>query len=188
MGMIRTFVALEIRNETIIDKLDEIARGIAAVPGKIKAVERENLHVTLKFLGDVEEVSARDIARFVHQKVNPKLFPSGPTTIEIMGIGTFGFKVFFANIGMGVELVNDAYREIEDGLANFFNIPREPKVFHAHITLARVKAIPGRSRGQLKTLLSNYENYTFGETLVDSVVLKKSQLTPRGPIYSNVEF
>ena len=188
MGMIRTFIALELRNEEVIDKLDEAARAVAAIPGKIKAVERENLHVTLKFLGDIEETTATEIARFLHDKVTPKIFPGGPTTIELMGVGTFGLKIIFANIGVGVELVSDAFREVEDGLANFFNIPREPKAFHAHITLARVKMVPGTSRGKLKSFLSSYENVTFGESLVDSVVLKKSQLTPRGPIYSNVEF
>jgi 2'-5' RNA ligase len=188
MGIIRTFIALELRNEEVIDKLFEAARTVAKIPGKVRAVERENLHVTIKFLGDIEEGTAQEIARFLHDKITPKIFPNGPETIELMGVGTFGLKIIFANIGVGVELVNNVFREVEDGLANFFNIPRESKPFSSHITLARVKMVPGTSRGKLKSFLSEHENENFGETVVDSVVLKKSQLTPRGPIYSDVEF
>lgn len=187
MTKIRTFIALELRNEEVINKLEQMAATIAKLGG-IKGVERENLHVTIKFLGDVEEETAKKIARFLHEKVNPVVFLHGGSPIEIVGVGTFRLNIIFANIGMGVELVTKAFREVDDGLAKNFKIPREQKAYHPHITLARVKTLQGPAMSSLKTLLSENENTSFGESKVDGVVLKKSQLTPKGPIYADVTF
>ncbi|OLS15653.1 MAG: 2'-5' RNA ligase [Promethearchaeota archaeon CR_4] len=187
MTKIRAFIALELRNEEVVNKLEQMAVTIAKLGG-IKAVERENLHVTLKFLGDIEEETAKKIARFLHEKINPVLFPHGGSPIEVVGVGTFRLNIIFANIGMGVELVTKAFRDVEDGLVKNFAIPREQKAYHPHITLARVKNLPGPATSRLKTLLSEKENMSFGESKVDGVVLKKSQLTPKGPIYFDVTF
>ncbi len=187
MVKIRTFIALELRNEEVINKLDQMATAIAKLGG-IKAVERENLHITIKFLGDTEEETAKKIARFLHEKVNPLVFPDGGSTIEIIGVGSFKLSTIFANVGMGVELVTKAFREVEEGLAKNFKIPREQRAYTPHITLARVKNLQGQAAGRLKTLIHENENTNFGESKVDGVVLKKSQLTPKGPIYSDVTY
>jgi len=185
MAKIRTFIALELRNAEVLNKLDQMAKTIAKLGG-IKAVERENLHITIKFLGDIEEETAKQIARYLHEKVNPVVFPTGGSNIEIIGLGSFKLNTVFANVGLGVDLVTKAFREVEEGLAKNFNIPREQRTFTPHITLARVKHLQGTVAARLKALIHENENTSFGESLVDGVVLKKSQLTPKGPIYSNV--
>ncbi len=185
MAKIRTFIALELRNEEVINKLDQMASTIAQLGG-IKAVERENLHITIKFLGDTEEETAIKIARFLHEKVNPVVFPSGGSNIEVVGVGSFKLNTIFANIGMGVELVTKAFRAIDDGLSKNFKIPRETRAYTPHITLARVKNL--QAGASLKTLINKNENTSFGESKVDGVVLKKSQLTPKGPIYTDVTY
>ncbi len=187
MAMIRTFIALELRNDEVVDKLDQMAMNIAKLGG-IKAVERENLHITIKFLGDTEEETATKIARFLHEKVNPVVFPTGGSNIEVIGVGSFKLNTIFSNVGMGVDLVTKAFREVEEGLAKYFKIPREKREYIPHITLARVKNLQGQAANRLRTLINENANTTFGESKVDGVVLKKSQLTPNGPIYSDVHF
>jgi 2'-5' RNA ligase len=187
MAKIRTFIALELRNEEVINKLDQMAATIAQLGG-IKAVERENLHITIKFLGDTEEETAKKIARFLHEKVNPVVFPSGGSNVEVVGVGAFKLNTIFANVGMGVDLVTKAFRAVEDGLSKNFKIPRETRAYTPHITLARVKGLQGQAATHLKTLINQNENTSFGESKVDGVVLKKSQLTPKGPIYTDVTY
>ncbi len=187
MEKIRTFIALELRNEEVVIKLDQMATTFAKLGG-IKAVERENLHVTIKFLGDTDEETAKKIARFLHEKVNPVVFPEGGSKIEIIGLGSFKLNTIFANVGMGVELITKAFREVEEGLAKYFKIPREKREYTPHITLARVKNLQGQAANRLRSLINENANTNFGESKVDGVVLKKSQLTPKGPIYSDVTY
>ncbi|MGB9704174.1 MAG: 2'-5' RNA ligase family protein, partial [Pyrobaculum sp.] len=61
---------------------------------------------------------------------------------------------------------------------------REDREFTPHLTIGRVKS--GRNIDKLRELLGRYRGVEFGVVTVDKVKLKKSTLTPRGPIYSDL--
>jgi 2'-5' RNA ligase len=161
-----------------IDPSDRLRRVLAELTGMgraLAAVDPARLHVTLKFLGDVEttmipqvEAAAAEVAR-THQ----------PFVMSVVGLGVFPHAARPSVVWAGLEEA-DKLVEIAtdlDGRLAACGLAREERPFVPHLTLARVKARPPET---LRTLLDRHSATVFGTAPVDRIELMRSQLGPNG--------
>ena len=165
----RLFVAIEVEpNEKIRKTLLE-TKNLG-----LRSVAEENLHINLKFLGEIEEGKIDEIKKALDSAQG-----FGNFEIELKGIGAFPNSNFIRVVWIGV--TSDKLRALAkliDGELSKVGFNKE-KSYTPHVTLARVtKRVEG-----VKTLLC--EEY-FGKQVVKEVHLIKSELSPKGPKYEKI--
>ncbi len=173
--MIRTFVAVELpeRFTPEIEKIDSSLN----MPG-VKLVEPKNVHITLKFLGEINESDVEPVALAL-SKVDCQAFEA-----HIKGIGVFPKLAYIKVIWLGAEGNFEAlHTEVERVLAPF-RFEKDHN-FSPHATLARVKQL--RDKVSLFENLKKLENVDLGTIKVESFSLKKSTLRPQGPVYETLK-
>ncbi|NYZ78676.1 RNA 2',3'-cyclic phosphodiesterase [Candidatus Micrarchaeota archaeon] len=170
----RTFIAIE-TSEELREKMAELQKQLA-IEG-VKPVEKENLHLTLHFLGEIDEVMKDKVIKGM-DKLNCKKFEM---SCEV--VGAFPSKNYIRVIWVGAEAPE--LKQIYDQLGTeFARLGFKQEQFSPHITLARVKFL--KDKEKLTEFLEENEQVELGDCKVDGVFLKKSTLTPKGPIYENV--
>ncbi len=172
----RLFIAVEV-DDRIRESLKPLLSALGKYSG-VKAVEPENVHVTLQFLGEVPETRA-DI---ISERLERVASNFRPFNAKVEGIGFFPgrqkIRVVWAGVKSDelVKLANAVRAEMKK--LGF----REDKDFVAHATLARIKKPVNPEK-----LLKELESFDVsGEWTVKDFRLKQSKLTPKGPIYSDV--
>ena len=154
---------------------------LSSLGGDLKPVERENIHLTLKFLGNVSASKLEEIRSALEQVVFP------PFSLEIRGAGAFPnlkrMNIVWIGIGEGWSQVELIYEQTEK-LLHQLGFSRETRAFSPHITVARVRS--GRKRDEIAAFLSNLTDESFGTFTVENVRLKQSILSPSGPRYSTL--
>jgi 2'-5' RNA ligase len=199
MSKIRSFFAVELKSQQILDEIEKYQRELQKSIGPLKLVNRSLLHITLRFLGNIDIETAKKLYFFVESEINSKSFYQTNEKFGILkGVGDFNKRVFFIQIHGVKELLKEIYKKINEKTKSFPEIKQESKPFNPHLTIARSKRNSrDRSRqnqitnsGQMSytQLKSQYKEFEFGKWKIEKVVLKKSVLTPTGPIYSNLEF
>ncbi len=151
---------------------------------KVKWVEAENLHFTLKFLGAtpaerverlIEVAESVSIAHQAHQ-------------IELSGVGAFPnpqrARVVWIGCGEGAEQLTALADDLEAALVAQKLAEKEKRGFSAHLTIGRVKA--PHSLDRLAPLIEAEADTAIGSMACDHFSLLKSDLTPQGPIYTTV--
>ena len=107
--------------------------------------------------------------------------------MEFKGVGTFpnirNPRVIWVGIEKGASELSEIYGQLEPKLRKIGLIP-DKKGFSPHLTIARVRS--GRNRSELVNILGDLKLYDFGVMRADILRLKKSTLTPTGPIYSTI--
>jgi 2'-5' RNA ligase len=180
MEVIRAFLALDLPSD-IKARLMELESAVNMSGADVKLVENENLHVTLKFLGDINP----EMIEKVYDVMNAIKEPS--FVIEVKGSGVFPNqkmpRVLWAGVAEGSVKVTSIFRQLESGLTKL-GCPAE-RNFTPHITVGRVRSL--RNRDRLLQVLANFNAQSFGETRIDRIVLKKSVLSSAGPTYTNVK-
>ncbi len=178
---VRCFVAVEIGDDPTLDALQTAQRRLEATGADLKCVERENIHVTLRFLGDVREGRVGEISGLV----------SGmgfePFRAEVRGVGVFPNlkrpRVVWVGTTEGAIELQQIHGELEERLGGVgFTPDRRP--WEPHITICRVRS--GRNRERLQSEVMALADEPFGGFEVCSIQLKKSILTSRGPIYTTL--
>ena len=153
-------------DENIKDKIFSLYSNLDIKGAKL--VEKENLHITLRFFGDSNEIE-------IIKKL--KMIKMNAFEIEIHDIGAFPNERFIRVLWVGVHS-KEIYELIEK-INNIFGKER----FEPHITIARIKT----SSHLLSEFIKKNKNVEIGKMVVRKIVLKKSTLTPTGPIYENIE-
>ncbi|MEM0360166.1 MAG: RNA 2',3'-cyclic phosphodiesterase [Candidatus Diapherotrites archaeon] len=169
---IRVFIAVNLPEKT----KDRIASELLSwLPSEgIKAVERENLHITMKFLGYLGEKALEETIKKLEFAKKTKKFE-----IELKGIGHFHKRVLWLGIGKGARELSELGYKIDDALGL-----RDEK-FHPHITLARNKWMKG---ADFEKTIAGLEKKNFCEAIkAESLDVMQSVLTPQGPKYSLLE-
>ncbi|MEM4389339.1 MAG: RNA 2',3'-cyclic phosphodiesterase [Candidatus Micrarchaeia archaeon] len=169
----RLFVAAELSDE-ILNALSQVQ---ASLPREgLVFVKKENQHLTLKFLGEVGEDRLPALKAALESCRRP------PFTVSVKGVGAFPNEKFVRVVWAGVHSAELAALAacIDNALAPL-GFSREERPFAGHITLARVKAKTDVSR-----FLARFRDFDFGSCRIDRFVLKRSTLTPKGPIYEDV--
>ncbi len=178
---IRCFVAVECGGDEVAAKFNEVRRMLKATRADVKLVEPENIHLTLKFLGEIEP----SLVEQVSQVVKETSFQ--PFDARLEGVGVFPNlrrpRVVWAGITDGVPQRMEVWKDVDTKISGL-GVEREGGRFSPHITVGRVRS--GRNRDRLVEEISALSDYVFGDLQVDRIVLKKSVLTPRGPIYTTL--
>jgi 2'-5' RNA ligase len=179
---IRSFFAFDIEDNRIVRRISEVQGMLNNTGADLKPISTQNMHLTIKFLGDIP-VSMVDAIYEEMKKIRFSSFK-----IEIRGLGAFPKlnypRIIWAGIKRGSELLEDIFSQLEYRLMSL-GFKKEYKGFSPHLTIARVRT--GRNKARLVNLIMELEDYEFGIANADYLRLKKSDLTPRGPIYTNLK-
>ncbi len=179
---VRSFIAFDINNDEVLKRLADAQEKLVKSGADLKLVEPRNIHITMRFLGNIQQNSVDKI----HGEMEQIAF--SPFAVEIRGIGVFPTlkyaRVVWAGIQKGADQLRDVFDQLEPRLRKLGFKP-DPKGFSPHITIARVRT--GRSKGELVRCVNELVNYEFGVLKADCLKLKKSVLTPKGPIYSTLK-
>jgi RNA 2',3'-cyclic 3'-phosphodiesterase len=148
----------------------------------IKLVEMENLHFTVKFLGDVPDSVLDEVDRRVRPLSLPRM------EVDVRGIGAFpddrSPRVVWAGVSYeDLDVVSKSAQTVIDALRGVGE--NDEREYHPHITLARVRS-PTNIEA-LVALLGAYASKDFGRTPIMMLKLKSSTLTPRGPAYRDIK-
>jgi len=180
-GHIRGFVSIDLVDEKILSQVESIMSSLSSLGGDLKPVERENIHLTLKFLGNVSASRVEEVKAALAQVTFP------PFSLEIKGAGAFPnlkrMNVIWVGVGEGWSQVELIFEQTER-LLHQLGFSRETRPFSPHITVARVKW--GRKRDEMAAFLGHLTEESFGTFPVESVRLKQSVLSPSGPKYSTL--
>ncbi|MHA1490892.1 MAG: RNA 2',3'-cyclic phosphodiesterase [Promethearchaeota archaeon] len=190
--MIRSFIALELNDEETIEKIKSFSERLKKNQAKIKIVEPQNLHLTLKFLGKIHESLAPEIYKILKEEINEKLLQGKTFEYRLKGVGQFNkFSVIWVRLRGNLQFLQDIKDSIENLLKEKLNIEKDKRTeFKAHLTIGRLRKnrINYETFNTLKKIISENKNLEFGKFDISEIKLKKSVLTPQGPIYSDLVF
>jgi len=176
---IRSFVAFDIDSKQVLNRLCEAQSNLLRSGADLNLVEPRNIHITLRFLGDITPSMVDKIGQEM-QNITFKSFD-----VEIKGVGVFPnlryAKVIWAGIQEGEEELGEIFGQLEPRL-RLLGFAPDTKGFSPHLTIARVRS--GRNKSELTTSVTEMNAFEFGKVKAESLRLKKSVLTPQGPIYS----
>jgi len=178
-GLMRLFIACEIP-EKIKENLEYFQGRLKNKEDKIKWVEKDNLHLTMKFIGESDENSVEKIK----QSLSSVKFRA--LLISVSDFGVFPPNGHIRVIWMGLSpanQINDLREKIESALG-FLGVGREVH-FQPHITLGRAKYIEDREAfiKKVSEIKKGFESEPFK---IDRFILKKSVLTPKVPVYTDL--
>ena len=171
----RLFVAVDI-SEDVKKKIIDVQKQLEDRENRIKFVESENLHFTLKFLGEVKE---KDVD-FVCKQAGSVCAEFKPFKIQVSGVGYFGSSSYIRVIWAGViseQLVKLAGK-LNEKLAS---IRDEDFEYKPHLTIGRASFIGNKEK--LLEKIDKLKDVNFGEVDVKEVILKESKLSSKGPAY-----
>jgi 2'-5' RNA ligase len=179
-NQLRTFIAVEI-DRAIRARAGELIALLRGAAADVKWVEPENLHVTLKFLGDVHQRDILAVCRAVEQGAAEL----APFELEVRGAGAFPNAARPRTVWLGAEagaeqmvLLHD---RVEAALAEL-GFREEHRRFQTHLTIGRVRGV-GPGIAELGKLLQQHADFLAGRVNVQEVTVFASTLTAIGPIY-----
>ena len=180
---IRTFIALELP-PAVISLLHKVQQDLKRMNIWARWVRPENIHITLKFLGDInpgdiDKIGAAMTAAAIE-------FP--PVTLTVRGIGVFpGIKrprVIWVGLGGDIRSLLSLQSRLEQELAGA-GFPKDKRSFKAHLTLGRIKQAVNPAT--IRQMITDYAGLSSDEFTFNQVVLVKSDLKPTGAVYSKLK-
>ena len=182
MESIRSFLAFDIDNEIVMKRL-VVAQGLLLKTGAdLKTVEPQNIHITVRFLGNVSEQTIEKIF------LEMQKLQFSPFDVKIQGVGAFPDvrypRVVWAGITQGANDLRQIFSQLEPHLQALGFAP-DPKGFSPHLTIARVRS--GRNKAELAKFINDNSDFDFGVVHAKCFRLKRSELRPNGPIYSTLK-
>jgi len=185
MSLIRTFVAVEIPHEI----QQNIQKGTAnlrrEIDGLMRWVPAENMHLTLKFLGDVSPSNME----FLIQMLRNEADNVNGFTMHLAGLGSFPSlkrpRVLY--IGMQAPAGLEALQRGIESASRRLGYESEERPFSPHLTLGRVKQnVTAADQLKIRRLIEGTQVDVLGTARVDSVHLFKSELKPTGSVYTRL--
>ncbi|MEO0076828.1 MAG: RNA 2',3'-cyclic phosphodiesterase [candidate division WOR-3 bacterium] len=176
---IRAFIAVEIPQKVRTEICQLIDR-FAQTGQSVKWVKPENLHITLLFLGDIDQ-------NFLQQSIEQLTGIAKSEKGFKMSLKNFGAfpsqrmpRVVWIGVDQGAQALIDLQAKIEAAFTTIGYKPEERK-FHPHLTIGRVRE---RMSNAEQVFNTRYQSEVF---TINSLVLFKSTLTPQGPIYEKIK-
>ena len=172
----RVFVAIEIENKEIVESIEKFQNEMQI---DAKPVKSRNFHFTLQFIGEISEEMNQNIIKTL-QKIEFSNFD-----VFLKGVGVFPKAKFPRIIWIGTDehggnSLIELAQKVKKALKPLGFSPDKP--FKPHITVFRIK----KKIGDISEELENKKMINFGIQKISSIKLKKSELTPNGPIYSDL--
>ncbi|APW97176.1 2'-5' RNA ligase [Halobiforma lacisalsi AJ5] len=174
-----------------VDLPDELADPVADLQAEfddasgLSFTDPEQAHVTLKFLGDVDEDRLPDLQRELAAAVEDAGID--PFTARFGGLGVFPTLEYISVLWLGAETGGNELTALHEAIeerTTAMGFDEEDHEFTPHVTLARMEHAGGK---ELVQDLVRERDPTVGETTVEEVRLTESTLTDEGPVYSTVE-
>jgi len=192
MSSIRSFIAMELEDPETINAIQNFYPRLLQNQQNLKTVKPENLHMTVKFLGNIPESLAPKIFNILKEDVNESLFQGKTMEYRLKGVGQFNkYSVIWIKLIGNVQFLQNVKDTIENTLNEKLNIEKDKRTkFKPHLTIGRLKKnkVNYKTFESFKNLLQNNKDLDFGAFKVNQVKLKKSVLTPKGPIYSDLVY
>jgi RNA 2',3'-cyclic 3'-phosphodiesterase len=183
---VRTFIAIELPDQ-VKQGLGQLQATLKAVhPDSAKWVDPYSIHLTLKFLGNVEVGKIDAISQAILETAQS----FDGFQLHISGLGAFPnlrrVQVVWVGIEGNVERLQALQKHLDSNLTQLGYLP-EKRAFVPHLTLARVRDnTSSEDRLAIGDLISRTKNSSVFDVEVNSLSLMRSQLTPRGAIYSRL--
>ncbi|MEK6303119.1 MAG: RNA 2',3'-cyclic phosphodiesterase [Acidobacteriota bacterium] len=178
-GSIRTFICIEVP-ESVKERIGRLQQTLARHDAKISWVKPSNIHLTLKFLGDVAAARIPAVCSAVERAARL----SGAFEIEVGGAGCFPSAkspgVFWVGLTAVPDLLSQLHVLIEEELASE-DFPREARRFSPHLTIGRVRLPKNANQVAEALIATDFEPETFRAT---EVIVMRSELKPTGSIYT----
>jgi 2'-5' RNA ligase len=179
MTSIRSFIAIETPPDVKAD-IAKVQEGLRAAKADVRWESIEKFHITLKFLGNVEEPRLNSLA----DRLQEALGTFTAFNMTYQGVGCFPNQHHPRIIWIGAENEDGSLTKIQETteeVAEEMGFQREERQFHPHITIGRVKGPKN-----LKALVSELGNASFNAhaAIIKDVLLMKSDLKPTGSVYS----
>lgn len=174
----RLFVAVNLPSE-IRDRLAAAQNRLRIAQADVSWVRAENIHVTVKFLGETEEKRLGRIRPALAEVARA----AAPFSIQVAGLGSFGGRVprvVWVGVAEGANPLVRLAGEIEAALARV-GFPKERRAFTPHLTLGRVRS--PRNAESLLAGLQHAKGEEFGTTMTTQFELMQSELHPTGSVY-----
>jgi 2'-5' RNA ligase len=179
----RVFIAIDIDKQIrkgLGNLQDELRSKVDIRRSDVKWVRPEAIHLTLKFLGEINDQQAVDVCNVTKEVASRhKSFE-----LDIETVGYFGgrsARVLWVGVGQNSENLLQLQSDLEEQLA-LAGWPREARKFSGHLTLCRVRN--SKAGVKLAQMTEEYKDFKLGTISADSVSVYQSQLTPTGPIYT----
>jgi RNA 2',3'-cyclic 3'-phosphodiesterase len=175
----RVFIAIDVPDE-VRRALGEVQRALRPLTNTARWVAPETIHITLRFLGEVQEKRLEDIDMALTG------LTWKPFTITVRGVGFFpgtrSPRVFWA--GMEAPTMQSLAEQLDTRMERL-GFEKEKRAFRPHITLARAKNT--RIDSSLVLAAAKYEEHDFGSFGVDRLYLFQSTLKPSGAVYEKLK-
>jgi 2'-5' RNA ligase len=179
---IRSFIAIELP-QAVVSLLAKVQQDLSSLRLKAGWVRPQNIHLTLKFLGNIKTDDIEKIGGAM--KAAAQDFE--PFTLTAGGIGFFpGIKrprVIWVGVGGQTSQLFALQRNLEDRLAAL-DFPKEKRSFKGHLTLGRFRE--GPAPDAIRRVLEQYADFGKEEFTTRRIVLFKSDLKPAGAVYSQL--
>jgi 2'-5' RNA ligase len=178
---VRSFIAVDLDDRDIKTRITKAQQDLEQTGASLKIVHSDILHLTLRFLGEIPQPTVEGVIEAMHDL----RFQS--FNVEFSGVGVFPnirrISVVWVGIRNGQQQLVDIFEELEPKLRKL-GLPPDNKGFSPHMTIARVRT--GLNKDALAHRVEEMRDLEFGKMTVNAVRLKKSTLTPRGPIYTTI--
>lgn len=178
---IRAFLAFDIPPK-VKEKLSLLIGDFARKEKSVRWLAAENLHVTMKFFGDIDEaLLLGDVSHVIETVAGV----THPMELDCSGVGVFPNwrypRIIWAGFIGDSEPVLSLKDRLEEALAGF-SLRRDERAFRLHLTIGRAKEIKGASL--LMGLINELGPINFGHVKIDHLTLYKSVLTKSGSVYT----
>ena len=173
----RLFVAIDISGD-VKDYLRKISNNISSDYADVKLVNKNQMHLTLKFLGEVEEVKA-DVVKDNLRKIRFNRFK-----LKLSEIGVFPNEEYVKVVWVGLKENKTIMRLQQDIESSLSDSSKKGKEFHPHLTLGRVRSV--NEKVKFMEIIKSIR-FDAKEFETDSFRLIMSTLTREGPVYDTIE-
>ncbi|MFY9557288.1 MAG: RNA 2',3'-cyclic phosphodiesterase [Blastocatellia bacterium] len=178
--VVRTFICIEIP-ESLKERIDRLQKDLQHVEAPISWTRPSNIHLTLKFLGNVDASRIERVSKAVVRAATG----ISPFEVEINGAGCFPSprnpRVLWVGLPVIPEALQQLYRNIEDELAGE-SFDREARKFSPHLTIGRIRSPRNSVRVAEALIAAGFEPERFE---VPQVIVMRSDLKPTGSIYTH---
>jgi 2'-5' RNA ligase len=176
--VIRAFVAIDLEPQTVQQIAETIVQLRPRMPG-IRWLSPAYFHLTLKFLGDVDEAKVEPIAAALERE----LCPFSCFTINAKGLGVFPNlrRPRILWVGLVGDELNALASRVEKTLVPF-GFAAERRAFTPHLTVGRWRQFDGSPK-ELGDEIDKWQGHDFGQSKIDEVILFQSVLKPEGAVY-----
>jgi 2'-5' RNA ligase len=186
MGLLRTFIAADIPpsiQNSIQHCVDDLRHTLGN--SSVRWVSVHNIHLTLKFLGNISAVNVEDLARILP----PEADSHAAFDISISGLGSFpnSKRARVLYIGIQPSAGLDALQRGIEAACGSAGFKSESRHFSPHLTIGRVRQrVSSSDQARIHKMLNETKIDSLGTARVDSIHLYKSERNAGGSVYTRL--